>query len=127
MPTAVLPKFATRVLAVACLAAASVTATVSPADAASKPAYVGIWGIDAKSCKASETDLVISTSSWGEVDSECSIRAVRGGNGTWTLSLFKCKGDGVKPTATVTIKIAANRATTHYFGSTFSNTFVRCH
>lgn len=113
-------------LAAACAVGLFTLTTLSAEAAAKRPAYIGTWGIDTASCRAGETDLVISRKAWGEVDSECRIRSISGGNGVWTVNLFKCRGDGVPRTARVTIWATATRATTKYAGTTFRNNWVRC-
>ncbi len=107
--------------------AAAMLLILGAAPASATPAYLGEWGLNAASCRSGDAELGITHTHWSEVDSVCRIRSITGGNGVWQVNLYKCTGEGVKPTASVTIWASATRATTHYRASTFRNNFVRCH
>lgn len=117
-----------RNIALPYLAAIAIAASLVGASAAlAKPAYIGGWGLGPNSCIAGEAELGITRTTWGEPDSVCRIRSVTGGKGVWHVNLFKCKGDGVPPRASVIIWATASRATTQYAGTKFRNNFVRCY
>ncbi len=113
-------------LALACAAGLVSLTGLTAEAAAKKPAYIGTWGLDAASCRAGETDMVITRKEWGMTDSECRIRSITGGKGVWRANLYKCKGEGANPTERVTIWATATRATTKFAGTNFRNNWVRC-
>lgn len=105
------------------LAAATVFAVCSvPAIAA--PAYLGGWTVF-DTCTPAEVELRITRTMWSEVNSECSIRSVSGGNGVWRFNLHKCQGDGVKKTSTVKVTVKGNKLTQQVGGQTYKLTRCR--
>lgn len=125
MSSVVRAKFRAATIAACAIGIAALLA--GPADAAAKrPAYLGTWGLSVPDCRTGGAILEITRTTWGEVDSECSLRSIKGGNGVWVASIANCRGDGVKKMSKVTVWANATRLTLLHAGTKFRSNFTRC-